>query len=225
MKTKTSPAYSQKNENQQSFNIIGDLEISIEVTSNTFHIPLEQLFQMAARINKKRSFLFVSKVLGKHIPVRPHVSLLSGAALGLLYQQFKGEALPIKMEELLHAFDSPEAAGQIYEQMKQRKMNVEEKTLFIGFAETATALGHSMFDMFEGNASFLHTTREKIDYMTSCIDFEEEHSHATTHRCYANNPLVFENAETIVLVDDEMTTGKTAINIIHDLNARSMFYM
>ncbi len=220
MKTKTSPAYSQKNENQQSFNIIGDLEISIEVTSNTFHIPLEQLFQMAARINKKRSFLFVSKVLGKHIPVRPHVSLLSGAALGLLYQQFKGEELPIKMEELLHAFDSPETAGQIYEQMKQRKMNVDEKTLFIGFAETATALGHSMFDMFEGNASFLHTTREKIDYKTSCIDFEEEHSHATTHRCYANNPAVFENAETIVLVDDEMTTGKTAINIIHDLNAR-----
>lgn len=220
MKTKTSPACSQKNENQQSFNIIGDLEIAIEVTSNTFHIPLEQLFQMAARINKKRSFLFVSKVLGKHIPVRPHVSLLSGAALGLLYQQFKGEKLPIQMEQLLHAFESPEAAGKIYEQMKQNKMVIDEKTLFIGFAETATALGHSMFDMFEGNASFLHTTREKIDYMTSCIDFEEEHSHATTHRCYADNPAVFENAETIVLVDDEMTTGKTAINIIHDLNAR-----
>jgi len=220
MKTKTSPACSQKNENQQSFNIIGDLEITIEVTSNTFHIPLEQLFQMAARINKKRSFLFVSKVLGKHIPVRPHVSLLSGAALGLLYQQFKGEKLPIQMEQLLHAFESPESAGEIYEQMKQNKMVIDEKTLFIGFAETATALGHSMFDMFEGNASFLHTTREKIDYMTSCIDFEEEHSHATTHRCYANNPAVFENAETIVLVDDEMTTGKTAINIIHDLNAR-----
>lgn len=220
MKTKTSPACSQKNENQQSFNIIGDLEITIEVTSNSFHIPLEQLFQMAARINKKRSFLFVSKVLGKHIPVRPHVSLLSGAALGLLYQQFKGEKLPIQMEQLLHAFKSPEAAGEIYEQMKQNKMIIDEKTLFIGFAETATALGHSMFDMFEGNASFLHTTREKIDYMASCIDFEEEHSHATTHRCYADNPAVFENAETIVLVDDEMTTGKTAINIIHDLNAR-----
>ena len=188
--------------------------------SNAFHIPLEQLFQMAARINKKRSFLFVSKVLGKHIPVRPHVSLLSGAALGLLYQQFRGKPLPIRIEQLLHAFEAPESAGEIYHSMKNSKMTVDEKTLFIGFAETATGLGHSMFDMFEGSASFLHTTRESIGYMTSCIDFEEEHSHATTHRCYASDPALFQQAETIILVDDEMTTGKTAINIIHDLHAR-----
>ncbi len=220
MKIKTSPAYSQKNESQQSFNIIGDLEVTIKVTSNVFDIPLEQLFQMAARINKKRSFLFVSKVLGKHIPVRPHVSLLSGAALGLLYQQFKGRELPIRIEELLQAFELPESAGEIYGRLKQRKMNVQEKTLFIGFAETATALGHSMFDVFGGDAAFLHTTRESIGYMSSCIDFEEEHSHATTHRCYAHDPSIFQEAETIVLVDDEMTTGKTAINIIHDLHAR-----
>lgn len=220
MKTKTSPAYSQKNGNPQSFNIIGDLEVTIKVTSNTFQIPLEQLFQMAARINKKRSFLFVSKVLGKHIPVRPHVSLLSGAALGLLYQQFRGEPLPIRIDQLLHALEAPESAGEIYDRMKSCKMKVNENTLFIGFAETATALGHSMFDMFEGHASFLHTTRESIDYMTSCIDFEEEHSHATTHRCYADDPALFQQAETIILVDDEMTTGKTAINIIHDLHDR-----
>ncbi len=220
MKTRILPAYSQKNENQQSFNIIGDLEVSIKVTSNAFHIPLEQLFQMAARINKKRSFLFVSKVLGKHIPVRPHVSLLSGAALGLLYQQFRGKELPIQVKQLLHAFEAPESAGEIYDLMKRNKMTVDGKTLFIGFAETATGLGHSMFDMFDGDASFLHTTRESIDYMTSCIDFEEEHSHATTHRCYASDPAIFQQAETIILVDDEMTTGKTAINIIHDLHAR-----
>ncbi|CAM4459550.1 pyrimidine operon attenuation protein/uracil phosphoribosyltransferase [Paenibacillus endophyticus] len=220
MKTRISPAYSQKNGKPQSFNIIGDLEVTIQVTGNAFDIPLEQLFQMAARINKKRSFLFVSKVLGKHIPVRPHVSLLSGAALGLLYQQFKGRDLPVRIEELLEAFEAPETAGDIYGRMKKRKMAVNEKTLFIGFAETATALGHSMFDMFEGEASFLHTTRESIAYMNSCIDFEEEHSHATTHRCYALDPAIFQEAETIVLVDDEMTTGKTAVNIIHDLHAR-----
>ncbi|HTG69135.1 MAG TPA: phosphoribosyltransferase [Candidatus Udaeobacter sp.] len=220
MKTKTSPAYSQKNGNQQSFNIIGDLEITIKVTGNAFQIPLEHLFQMAARINTKRSFLFVSKVLGKHIPVRPHVSLLSGAALGLLYQQFRGEPLPIRIEQLLHAFEAPGSAGEIYDLMKNSKMKADEKTLFIGFAETATALGHSMFDMFDGHASFLHTTRESIASMTSCIDFEEEHSHATTHRCYASDPALFEQADTIILVDDEMTTGKTAINIIHDLHAR-----
>lgn len=220
MKTKTSLAYSQKNENLHSFSILGDLEITIEVTNNPFHIPLDQLFQMAARMNKKRSFLFVSKVLGKHIPVRPHVTLLSGATLGLLYQQFKGETLPVQIEQLLHAFEAPEEAHTIYDLMKRNKMSVNEKTLFIGFAETATALGHSMFDMFDGDVSFLHTTRESIDYISSCIDFEEEHSHATAHRCYASDPSIFQQAETIILVDDEITTGKTALNIIHDLHAK-----
>jgi orotate phosphoribosyltransferase len=220
MKTKTSPACLQQNESQQSFNIIGDLEVTIKVTGNAFDLPLEQLFQMAARINKKRSFLFVSKVLGKHIPVRPHVSLLSGAALGLLYQQFRREPLSIQIEQLLQAFEAPDSAAPIYEQMKSSKMKLAEKTLFIGFAETATALGHSMFDMFEGQASYLHTTRESIGYMASCIDFEEEHSHATTHRCYAADAALFEQAETIVLVDDEMTTGKTTINIIRDLHEK-----
>ncbi|NIK78904.1 hypothetical protein FHS15_004050 [Paenibacillus castaneae] len=220
MKTKTSHAYSQKNENLHTYNIIGDLEITIEVTSNPFHIPLEYLFQMAARINKKRSFLFVSKVLGKHIPVKPHVSLLSGAALGLRYQKFKGNALPLQMQQLLHAFEAPEEAMNIYDALKRDKLAVKEKTLFIGFAETATALGHSMFDVFEGEASFLHTTRESIEYMASCIDFEEEHSHATAHRCYASDPSIFQQADTIILVDDEITTGKTALNIIHDLHAK-----
>ncbi|WP_424767600.1 phosphoribosyltransferase family protein [Paenibacillus sp. sgz302251] len=220
MKTKTSPAYSQKNENQQSYNIIGDLEVSIAVTGNPFDLPLEQLFQMAARINKKRSFLFVSKVLGKHIPVQPHVSLLAGASLGLLYQHDRGRPLPVQLEQLLHAFEAPETAAEVFAALKRDKMAVGERTLFIGFAETATALGHSMFDVFEGEAAFLHTTRESIAYMTSCIDFEEEHSHATAHRCYATDPSIFREAETIILVDDEMTTGKTALNIIHDLHSK-----
>lgn len=210
----------QKNGNPLSYKIIGDLEVSISITGNPYGLPPGRLFQMAARMNKKRSFLFVSKVLGKHIPVGPHVPLLAGAALGLLYRESLGEPLPVRMEELLHALDDPEAAERVYGALKRSKLRLKEKTLFIGFAETATALGHSVFDMFEGEAAFLHTTRESIGSMSSCIDFEEEHSHATAHRCYAEDPSIFEGAETIVLVDDEMTTGKTAINIIRDLHAK-----
>ncbi len=220
MKTRISPVYSQKNGNQLLYNIIGDLEVSIRLTGNAYGIPPERLFQMAARMNKKRSFLFVSKVLGKHIPVRPHVSLLAGASLGLMYREQLGMPLPLPLEELLQAFAEPETAGAVYDTLKRDRLPLQERTLFIGFAETATSLGHSMFEMFGGEAAYLHTTRENIGYMSSCIDFEEEHSHATAHRCYALDPAIFEQARTIVLVDDEMTTGKTAINIIRDLTAK-----
>ncbi|PER91230.1 adenine/guanine phosphoribosyltransferase, partial [Bacillus anthracis] len=42
---------------------------------------------MAARINKKRSFLFVSTILGKHLPINTAVSLSSGFALATRYME------------------------------------------------------------------------------------------------------------------------------------------
>jgi hypothetical protein len=101
--------------------------------------------------------------------------------------------------------------------MMESKIVVEEPTLFIGFAETATALGHSMFDAFGGNVTFLHTTRENIGNIRSLINFEEEHSHAVSHRCYAEDSDLFSRASRIVLVDDEITTGNTSLNIIKEL--------
>lgn len=39
-------------------------------------------------------------------------------------------------------------------------VKLDETTLFIGFAETATALGHAVFNTFQSNAIYIHTTRE-----------------------------------------------------------------
>ena len=50
------------------YDVLDDLTVEVEVLHNPYHFQLDQLFQMATRINKKRSFLFVSKVLGKHLP-------------------------------------------------------------------------------------------------------------------------------------------------------------
>ncbi|MEC1550449.1 phosphoribosyltransferase domain-containing protein [Bacillus rugosus] len=47
------------------------MAVDLSVTDNPLSIPEQVLFEMAARVNKKRGFLFVSKVLGKHIPVHP----------------------------------------------------------------------------------------------------------------------------------------------------------
>ncbi len=183
-------------------------------------MPPEALFQMAARVNKKRSFLFVSKVLGKHIPVNPHVSLLSGAALALLYVQKFGQELPEEMENIMDALQHPQQAEGLYQRLKSELLPLGEDTLFISFAETATALGHSMYDLFAGTSRFLHTTREEIREMNAVLQFEEEHSHATAHRCYALQSDFFTGSQPVVLIDDEITTGNTALNIIRDLHGK-----
>ncbi|WP_239617788.1 phosphoribosyltransferase family protein [Cohnella mopanensis] len=204
------------------YKIVEGLEVTVDITSNPYGIELDHLFQMAARINKKRSFLFVSKLLGKHLPVHPSLSLASGAMLGCLYETTILERQPaspasLSVQQLQEACNDPKKADELYRRLMDNKIKVDEPTLFIGFAETATGLGHSMFDAFEGNVMYLHTTREQIEHRRSVINFEEEHSHAMSHRCYAEDADTFRKASRIVLVDDEMTTGKTSLNIIKEL--------
>ncbi|WP_178075813.1 phosphoribosyltransferase family protein [Paenibacillus oralis] len=196
------------------------MEVEIEILDNPFQLPLEALFQMAARINKKRSFLFVSKVLGKHIPVVPEVSLLSGAALAYLYQKHCGGEITGDIAEIVRGIVNPEAAAAIYKGVKANLLPIPEPALFIGFAETATALGHSMYAIFSGPAKYIHTTRDVMVESEPTLTFEEEHSHATAHRCYPSNVDFFRGDEPVVLVDDEITTGKTALNIIRDLHQK-----
>jgi len=201
----------------RTYDIMGDLKVHVTVTDNPFDLPLDALFSMAARINKKRAFLFVSKILGKHLPVQPHVSLLSGALLGLLLQrELNGSAFDPEL--LLAGLRDPSEAKQAYQHLQAHKWTPPRPLLFIGFAETATALGHSMFDAFAENCRYFHTTRELIQERSSTISFEEEHSHAMAHRCYAD--VSIREGEAIVLVDDEMTTGKTTLNIIRELHAQ-----
>lgn len=206
--------------NRCSFNVLDQLQLDIQVTNNPYHIPLDDLFALAARINEKRSFLFVSKILGKHIAIKPHTGLLGALSLGLLLQARNGDKLSVDMDEVVQGFSDPSAAARLYERLKQNRIPVAQPTVFIGFAETATALGHGMFDLFTGPARFIHTTREGIYETSPRLSFEEEHSHATAHRCYVADAHFFHNKDRIVLVDDEITTGKTALNMIQDIQQK-----
>ncbi|MFB6364983.1 phosphoribosyltransferase family protein [Paenibacillus elgii] len=224
MKEKTLPlsslATSQRNKSIHSFQILNDLEVTVDITDNPLNLSPAVLFQMAARINKKRSFLFVSKILGKHLPVNPHIALLGGASLGILYCQKLGCQTPFGISDMVEAFQDSKRAKNLYELLKLSPLQLHDPTLFIGFAETATALGQSMFDVFRGPIQYLHTTRDFVKGVEPVISFEEEHSHATAHRCYPLDEDFFRGPESIVLVDDEITTGKTALNIIRALHRR-----
>lgn len=97
----------------------------------------------------------------------------------------------------------------------------EAPVLFVGMAETATGLGHAVFEAFlEQNpgrtALFLQTTRYPLQGAAR-IDFQEEHSHATQQFLYlpplAAHQDLLSRVGTAVLVDDEATSGKTFVNL------------
>jgi len=195
-----------------TFNILDSIETEIEIAANPFDLSIKELFMMAARINKKRSFLFVSKVLGKHLPIDPNKGLLTAALLASRYVDTIKGLDCIEKESLLSTFHG---SGSF---TAHAFIPTAINPVIIGFAETATALGHAFFDCFQA-AEYFHTTREELMNENPEITFEEEHSHATSHRCYIPLDMI-QNEREIILVDDEMTTGKTALNIIQSIHAK-----
>ena len=189
----------------------------LAVTVTTASHPYGELYKMALRINKKRSFLFVSTVLGKHLPLRPQLPLIASALLAItLYEQLTGEvhAAKAQLAEALNTKDEA-AIAKAYALASNLELDIGE-ALVIGFAETATALGHGVYDCLLGT-HYIHSTREQLAKPVT-LYFEEEHSHATDQRCYADAALF--QGDTIILVDDEITTGQTVMNIITSLRER-----
>lgn len=88
--------------------------------------------------------------------------------------------------------------------------------LVLGYAETATGLGHLVGDRL--GATVVHSTRRPG---WSALSFEEEHSHATTHRLQPRDPALLQGTGPLVLVDDELTTGRTILNTVRELHAIS----
>lgn len=201
------------------YSILGNQTVDVEVTENPFALELATLFLMAARKNKKRGFLFVSKILGKHLPLNPFVGLLGGVLLGTCFaKQVYGSSYAY-LERIVKALKEESDLKKTYEEVCGKPIVLPEQTLFIGFAETATALGHSMAALFK-NASYVHTSRELIPELTSLLNCDEEHSHAVAHRCYLQREEVLRDSELVVLVDDEITTGRTALNMITEIQAK-----
>ena len=59
-----------------------ELMVKINITKNIYGIDIEDLVSVGYRNNNnKRNFLFISKVLGKHIEVRPNMCKVIGLLL------------------------------------------------------------------------------------------------------------------------------------------------
>lgn len=150
---------------------------------------IEALLDVAQRRNPKRAFLFVSKVLGRHIPQRPQL--------------------------IRKAFT--DLADQI-------PADVAQPVLIMGMAETAVGLAAGVHQAYTARTHvpslLITTTRHPLDEAILC-EFEEEHSHATKHFIHIPRDLKLKEhlyqAKTLVMVDDEATTGKTFFNLYHAL--------
>lgn len=155
-------------------------------------IPLQRLLGFAARVSSKRQFLFVSKVLGKHYPVSPLLMRWSYRALARLVL----------------------------------KNALSKNSLWVGMAETATGLGYGVYeaacDAGLTGALFIQTTRYHLEGVEK-LAFQEAHSHATDFFLYyPEEPTLrqaFLTAETLVLIDDEISTGKTFLRLINAYQA------
>ncbi|MET9494586.1 phosphoribosyltransferase [Streptomyces sp. NPDC006552] len=99
------------------------------------------------------------------------------------------------------------------------------RAVVLGYAETATGLGHSVADGL-ALAPYLHSTRRPVAGVARAGGFEESHSHATSHLLLPEDPELLAGDGPLVLVDDEFSTGNTVLNTIralHALHARAHY--
>ncbi|MFJ4470853.1 phosphoribosyltransferase [Streptomyces sp. NPDC089424] len=89
----------------------------------------------------------------------------------------------------------------------------------VGYAETATGLGHAVADGL-GDAPYLHSTRRPVAGVARAGGFEESHSHATSHLLLPEDPRLLAGDGPLVLVDDEFSTGNTVLNTVRALHER-----
>jgi hypothetical protein len=89
--------------------------------------------------------------------------------------------------------------------------------MIVGLAETAVCLGQTVHEEWRilsdrDDAGFIHSTRQLVDAPLLCR-FEEPHSHASAHLIYRPGIAGFDAPRSLILVDDEVSTGTTLCNL------------
>ena len=177
---------------------VGDAPDAIrsELPTGVLRLELEEgrsafasLLDFAARANPKRAFLFLSKVLGKHYP-----------------------SIPSEMVS-------------VHRQLAATVPDTQGPVVFIGMAETATGLGQGVFEAWAhahpgSNPLYMQSTRYRVPGADR-LGFDESHSHAP--RLFLHLPqrdadrAALAAATQVVLVDDELSTGNTFVNLVDAL--------
>ena len=131
--------------------------MKINIKENIYGIDSEELFSIGYRNNNsKRNFLFISKVLGKHIEVRPDVCKVMGLLLASTIFGITNET-----STFINYIKGQRGEDEKVKEAMKLPYKTNEKVVVLGFAETATALGMAVASAIE-NSYYVTTTRENI---------------------------------------------------------------
>lgn len=188
--------------------------VAVRDGQSTTGVGLEGLVRLALRRNPKRAHLLVSTVLGKHIPTDPRVVHGMGRLLGVVVRSvLDGGEVPAQVAAAAREV----VAGWDPSALERADASGGQAVAVLGFAETATALGHCVADAL-GATWYLHSTRRPAPGVPVAGAFEEGHSHATSHLLQPIPASLLDQPGILVLVDDELSTGATAIGTIRELH-------
>ena len=159
-------------------------------TEQSNHYQLEDLLGFAQRINPKRAFLFVSKVLGRHIPVAPSTMRHAFTDLANL--------VPDDLPEPILVIGMAETAVGLSAGVHQALQTRYPNALLLN--------------------STRHSQHNKDNTETLLTTFSEDHSHASQHLIYQSADTVTQAqllaSKTLIMVDDEASTGNTCVNVV-----------
>ena len=206
--------------------VLERLAMEISSSCSSGGLSLEKLVGLAIRRNPRRAHLLVSNVLGKHVPADPRLVYGVGLALGETVDRFlAGLGDTGHPSELPAALGGDAVAlGSLLNSLRLAREARGSRDEFgpptvLGFAETATGLGHAVADFLD--APYIHSTRRSVPGIAPLAGFTEEHSHAADHHLLPSDSQFMNRAGALVLVDDELTTGRTAMNTILALHQQS----
>lgn len=149
-------------------------------------LPLAELCDFATRKNPRRAFLFVSKVLGRHLPTRPSVMRDSQRRLA---------------DKLPSSLPGPVVI-----------VGLAETAVALGQGVHAEFVARTGRD----DVLFLQTTRYALDDPPALTFMEEHShapQHLLHQPAAPTDRALLWSARSLVMVDDEASTGRTLLNL------------
>ncbi len=201
------------------------------IVLRTRHSPvgldITDLVGLALRRNPRRAHLLVSTVLGKHLPVDPGVVIGTGRLLGELVARALADEVDGRnwadSDDWADAAQASVRRGRPLPLVSRLDEVVARRApsaaVVLGFAETATGLGHLVADQLRAEC-YLHSTRRMVPSVTVAGTFQEGHSHATDHLLLPVPTTLLDTDSPLILVDDELSTGRTAMGTITEAHHR-----
>lgn len=203
------------------------LGITVLPAGSATGLSAPDLVGVALRRNPRRAHLLVSLVLGKHVPTDPRVVRGAGRLLGLLAVRLLNDGPELGLTRaarlLQQSLADPAAAAGLDEALDRSTAQAPDvgEPVVLGMCETAVVLGHAAAEAIPG-ARYLHSTRRPTD-VDVLGGFEEEHSHATSHLLAPRDQALLLDTDggrrPLIVVDDELSTGRTLLNTVEALHA------